>query len=207
MVLMRLREAYLDEGFLHVDVGSPDVQIQELGEEKTAVVTIPIAEGSQYRVGEMSAAKTQVLPSVALMQMCPLTKGAPYSPIKAAQWRLMIQDTYRSLGHIRARCSVREKIDEAGKTVDGTLECEEGQPYLVGKIILAGDKSIDVSRLKRSLLLREGGVFNPETLTMSIQYLNRSGAYKPISSSDVQTTIHDEDRTVDITFRLFSPEE
>ena len=205
--LRNLTEAYMDQGYLHVEVGAPDVEVRGFGEPKGALITIPITEGPLYRVDEMSVINTRILSSAALIQMCPLKKGEPYSSIKAAQWGRMIEETYRSLGHIRARCTVREEIDESGKTVDGTMECEEGPSYRIGKISLVGDESMDISQLKRSLLLREGGVFNPEMLSMSVQYLNRSGAYKPISYSDVQTVIHDDERTVDLTFHLQAIEE
>jgi outer membrane protein insertion porin family len=200
--LRSLTEDYLDQGYLHVEVGVPDVQIREFGEQKAALITIPIKEGPLYRVDELSVIKTRVLPSAALIQMCPLKKGDPYSPVKAARWGHMIEETYLSLGHIRARCNIREDIDESGHTVDCTVECEEGPSYRIGKISLVGDGSTDISQLKRKLLMREGGVFNPEMLSTSVQYLNRTGAYKPISYADVQTVIHDETRTVDITFRL-----
>lgn len=207
MDLRSLKEAYLDQGYLHVEVGSPDVQVRGFGEPKGALITIPITEGPLYRVDEMSVINTRVLPPAALIQMCPLKNGEPYSPIKAGQWGRMIEETYRSLGYIRARCTIREEIDESGRTVDGTMECEEGPSYRIGKISLVGDDSMDLPQLKRSLLLREGGVFNPEMLSMSVQYLNRTGVYKPISYSDVRTVIHEDDRTVDLTFRLQAIEE
>jgi hypothetical protein len=39
---------------------------------------------------------------------------------------------------------------------------------------------------------------------MSIQFLNRAGLYKPISSSDVEIAIDDARGVVDLTFHLFA---
>jgi len=207
MDLQRVKDAYLAEGFLHVEVGPPDVQIQGMGEVKTAAITIPVAEGDQYRVGRIAVKNTQALAPKTLMQMCPLREGEPYSRIKISQWQEMIEDTYRAMGHIRILCTVQEEPDEADKIVDSTLECNEGKSYTIGKITLVGDESIDPLQFKRQLLFSEGGLFVPEMLVTSLHYLNRMEVYKPISYADVQMDIHDDEGTVDLAFRVFLAEQ
>jgi outer membrane protein insertion porin family len=202
--LQRVETAYRDEGFLRAKVGPADVRMQSSGEEKTAVLIIRIVEGTRYRVGEVTIRNAQTLAPETLLQMCPLKKGMPYSRVKIYQWQVMIEDAYREMGYIRIRCKVNESLNEIDKVVDCTLECEEGRAYSIGKITLIGDKSIDRMQFKRHLLFSEGGIFNPDMVTISIQYLNRSGLYRPISSSDVQLNVDDEKGTVDLTLRVFS---
>ncbi len=201
--LQQVKSAYLEEGFLNVKVGPPDVQIQQEGEVKTAAITIPVVEGDQYRVEMMDIKNVQALSVKTFMQMCPLKKGDLYSPIKASRWRQMIEDTYRAMGYIRILCTPQEKLNEADKTVGFTLECREGKSYTIGKITLVGDESIDALQFKRQLLFSEGGLFVPDMLATSLHYLNRMKVYKPISYSDVQMEIHDEEGTVDLAFRVF----
>jgi outer membrane protein insertion porin family len=201
--LQRVEKAYQDEGFLHAKVGPADVRIQAPDGGKTAVLVIPVVEGVRYSVGNVTVRNAQVLAPATLKQMCPLKKGAPYSRIKVSQWQAMIEDVYREMGYIRIRFSVNESLNEIDKTVDCTLECEEGRAYSIGKITLTGDESIDRLQFKRQLLFSEGGIFNPDMVTASIQYLNRMGLYKPISSSDVELNIDDEKGTVDLALRVF----
>jgi len=205
--LQGVKAAYLEEGFLNVEVGPPDVQIQGTGEVKAAAITIPVLEGAQYRVGRMAVKDVQALAPKTLMQMCPLREGNPYSRIKISEWREMIEDTYRAMGHIRILCTAREELNESDKIVDCTLECEEGKSYTIGEITLVGDESIDPLQFKRQLLFSEGGLFVPEMVVTSIQYLNRMDVYKPISYSDVQMDIHDDEGTVDLAFRVFLAEQ
>jgi outer membrane protein insertion porin family len=201
--LQRVERAYRDEGFLNARVGPPEVKIQALGENKGAVVRIPVTEGPRYSVGQLAVKGAQVLPPSTLMQMCPLQKGQPYSRIKISQWQMKIEETYREIGYLRVRCIAHEDLSGAGKTANCTLDCVEGTQYSVAKIAVVGDASVDPLQFKRRLLLSEGGIFNPEMLVLSIQFLNQMDLYKPISNSDVTIDIDDAKGTVDLTWHLF----
>jgi outer membrane protein insertion porin family len=201
--LQRVEMAYQDEGFLGARVGPADVQIKSTTEGKVATLTIPVVEGARYRVGSVAVKKVQVFSPATLMQMCPLKKGAPYSRTKISQWQAMIEDAYREMGYARIRCRADDSLSEADKTVDCVLECEEGRPYSIGTITLMGDESIDPSKFKRQLLFGEGGVFNPDMISTSILYLNRTGLYRTISNSDVKFDVDDEKGTVNVTLRVF----
>ncbi len=202
--LQRVDDAYQDEGFLHVKVGPPDVQTQLQGSgQGTAIIRIPILEGPRYRVRDLSVKNAQVLSPESLIQMCPLQKGQPYSRTRISMWQSKIEQAYLEMGYLRARCIIHETLNESEKTVDCVLECMEGKPYTVGTITIVGDKSIDRLQFKRRLLLSEGGIFNPETLDLSIQYLNRARLYRPIANSDVEIRIDDAGSTVDLTWHVF----
>ncbi len=200
--LLRVEKAYQDQGFLRVQVGPPEIEIQTHENRKTVLVRIPVSEGSVYRVGEVAIKNAQVISAEAFMQMCPLKKGEAYSRTKAMQWQAKIEDTYRSMGYIKYRGIARENLNEIQKVVDLSLECVEGKPYSVGKIILQGDDSIDSADFKRRLLFSEGGLFNPEMLAISIQFLNQTGLYGQISYSDVDIRIDEAKNTVDVTLHL-----
>jgi outer membrane protein insertion porin family len=202
--LTRLEEAYQDEGFLRVKIGPPDVQIRAFEAGKGVAIRIPIEEGARFTSGKVFVKNAKVLEPDALIQMYPLKKGQPYSRTQIARWQGKITEAYSSLGHIRVRCDAQESLNAVEKTVDCTLDCSEGAAYRVGKITLAGDKSIDRSKFVRRLLLSEGGIFNPENLALSVQFLNQAGLYKPISNSDIDLEIDEKRGTVDLTFRLFA---
>ena len=169
---------------------------------KTVAITIPVKEGSRYRTGKIEISNVRALSSKTLMQMCPLKEGDPYDRIKIADWQEMIENSYRSLGHIRIFCTDREELNESKKIVNCTVECDEGRPYTIGKITVVGDESIDPLEFKRKLLFAEGRLFVPEMLSTSIHYLNEMKIYKAISYSDIQMEVHEEEGTVDLQFHL-----
>ena len=205
MDLLQVEKAYHDEGFLHVSIDPPDVKTHKFGDEEAADILVRIREGARFVSGKVSVNGVDVLGSDAVVQMYPLQKGQPYRHGRIIQWQESIEDAYRSLGYMRARCAVNESLNETQQSVDCSMDCSEGKLYRVGKIDIAGDESIDRIRFKRRLLVSEGGIFNPENLFLSIQYLNRSGLYKRISDSDVEIQIDDVRAAVDLTFHIFAP--
>ena len=206
MDLQYVTQVYQDEGFLNVKIGPPEVKIHTLEDAQSAAIWIPVVEGSRYSLRNATVRNVQALPSSTLMQMCPIQKGQPYSRFRISQWQAKGEEAYRAIGHIRARCTVQDSVHESDKTVDCALECTEGKGYRVGKITIVADQSIDRIQFKRRLLLSEGGLFNPEYLTLSIQYLNQMRIYKPISGSDVEIGINDADGTVNLVWHLSLPE-
>jgi outer membrane protein insertion porin family len=204
--LHRVETAYRDMGFLQAKVGPPIVEIQTQENEEVAVIRIPVAEGSLYRVGLVSIRNAKALGTETLMQMCPLKKGETYSRAKARQWQAQIEEAYRTLGYIKYHGIAHENLSETDGVVDFDLECVEGEPYSVGKITIIGDESIDPKDVKRHLLFSEGRLFNPEMLTLSIRFLNQQGLYGPISHSDVDISVDEAKNVVDVTLRLRRPE-
>ncbi len=200
--MQRVKDIYLAEGFLNVEVGPEEAEIRGEGEARTAAITIPVKEGARYRAGKIEVRNVQALSSTTLMQLCPLKEGDPYDRVKMAEWREMIENAYRAMGHIRIFCTGREERIESGKIVHCTVECDEGRSYTIGKITIVGDESIDPLEFKRKLLFGEGRLFVPEMLSTSIHYLNRMKIYKPISYSDVQMEVNEEEGTVALEFHV-----
>ncbi|MBP1623173.1 MAG: bamA 2 [Acidobacteria bacterium] len=202
--LRQVEKIYQDSGFLDVQVGPPDVQFTGTGEKRAADIRVRVTEGPQYRAGDVSVRDAGALGAESFAQMCPLEKGQPYSRHKINQWLAKAEDAHHSMGYLRARCETKETLNVAARTVDCTLSCAEGKVFSVGKITLRGDETVKPAEFKRRLLFSEGGVFNPEMLSLSIQYLNQMRVYKPITGPDVDIRIDDEKGTVDLTLRVAS---
>lgn len=205
MELRNLENYYQDEGFLSAKVGAPYVELRAVpGKGQAAVIRVPISEGPRYVLGELIVKNAQVFRTATLLQMSPLRSGQPYSRQKIRDWREKIEDSYHTLGHIRFDATVKEDIHEFRRVVDCTLELKEGNAYRVGKIAVVGDNSIDPAQFRKLLLLGQGSAFNPENLSLSIQFLNTLRTYRPITDSDVDIHIDDAKSTVDLTFRVTS---
>jgi outer membrane protein insertion porin family len=200
--LRHLEEFYHGQGFLRARVGPPEVEIQQVEDKKIARIRIPVSEGLVFTLAEASVRGAQAVSAETLLQMCPLAKGKPYSRAKAAEWEEKIDESYRSLGYLRFGCAPRENVNDREKTVSLILDCTEGNPYVVGKLSVVGDPSINQLEFKRRLLVSEGGIFNPEMLSTSIYYLNQMRVYRPIAASDVEMKIDDEKGTVDLIWHL-----
>ena len=204
--LRQVEKTYRDLGFLKVQLETPVVDVRSAADGKIATIRIVVREGTRYTTGKVSVNDTKALAPATLLQLSPMQKGQPYSPVKAEQWQSKVEDSYREMGYMRARCPVRETVNEAVNTIDCTMECVEGKLYTVGKITVAGDGAVNPVEFKRRLLFSEGGIFNAEMLLLSVQFINQARFYKPISSSDVEIRIDDDKGTVDLSLRVVSRE-
>jgi outer membrane protein insertion porin family len=200
--LQYVRDLYTEEGFLKAVVGAPRVEIESSDAKKSAVIRIPVSEGSSYSLKSMAIRNLHALPANTFIQMSPLEVGKPFNRIKAAQWQTKIVDAYRAIGYLNFQCAANENINEKSGAVDFVLDCTEGSPYSIGKIKIAGDASINAAEFKRRILVSEGGLFNPEMLAYSIQFVNDLRIYYPISNSDVEIRIDDKTCTVDLTWHI-----
>jgi outer membrane protein insertion porin family len=203
MELRAVEKLYHDEGFLRANLGAPVVEFQTVqGKGQVAVIRIPVSEGARYTLGELTFKNSSGIKPAALMQLSPVRAGQPYSRSKIAQFKEKIEEGYHSLGYLRFEVTVREEIQDSKKVVDCVFECKEGNIYRTGKISIAGDESINRSEFKKQILLSEGGVYNPELLTLSVAFLNSLRVYRPVSESDVEIRIDDAKSTVDLIFHL-----
>jgi outer membrane protein insertion porin family len=200
-----LRRIYQDEGFMQAKVGPPSVASQGVpGKEPSVAITIPVFEGPLFTTGEVKVLNAHAFDPHTLMMMCPLQTGQPFSRQKITDWLEKIIDGYHTMGYLRFNANIKENLNEKRRVVDCILECQEGNTFKVRKIIVEGDETVDRSDFRRHLLVGEGGLFNPEMVFLSLQFLNQMGKYKPISESDVEVRIDDATSSVEIVYRVTS---
>ena len=203
--LQNLERYCQDEGFLHARIGPPLVDLQAVpGKGQVAFIRIPVSEGSRFTVGEIAVTNAQALSPATLLLMAPLRTGQPYSRGKAHEWKEKIEEAYRSLGYLRFESRLLEHVHELRHVVDCVLECKEGNPYRVGRILVVGDESIDRVQFKKRLLVGEGSPYSPEMLSLSIQILNGMRIYRPIAERDIEVKIDDARSTVDLVLHVES---
>jgi len=200
--LQEIERLYQEKGFLKARVGPPEVSERRLeGGRQGVAIRIPVAEGPLFRLGRLAIRGAEVLAPATLLQMAPIEPGGPYSRPLMMEWIERLRSSYHELGRIRFEARLHEEAREAERTVDCTLEVREGAEYRVGRISVA-DNAVDPAELRRLLLVGEGGVYNPEMLLTSIQYINMSKRYRPFGPSDVEVRVDDSARTVDLVFHL-----
>ncbi len=194
---------YQEQGYLRAKVGSPQVAFQELpGKGQVAVIRVPVSEGPLYSIGELKVRNVNAFNPSTLVQMSPVHSGQSFNRRKLREWREKVAEGYQTMGYLRFESELIENINEATHVVDCVLDCREGYPYQVGRITVLGVPESDQVSFKKHLLLGEGGLYNPEMILLSLHFINQMGIYRPISLPDVEVTIDDAGRKVDLTFRL-----
>jgi outer membrane protein insertion porin family len=205
----RLREHYLDHGYVTATVGAPVLTYEDgragfLRKKpvKWARLTIPVTEGQQYRVGALRFAGLTVFKEADVRRLFKLEPGDVYRDQRLRKGYDQLRDAYGARGYFQWTPLTQRVPDEEKRTVDVTLTMEEDKRYYVGRITFTGNHATRDKVLRREVFLNESDVFDTEALKLSVRRINQLGYFKPIESAPrLAPSAQGEDR-IDVTFQV-----
>jgi outer membrane protein insertion porin family len=205
----RLREHYLDHGYVTATVGEPVVTYED-GQAglvrgkpvKWARLTVPVSEGRQYRVGTFAFEGLTVFKEAAVRSLFKLEPGEVYRDQRLRKGYDKLRDAYGAQGYFQWTPLTKRVPDEARGTVDVTLTMEEDKRYYVGRITYTGNRTTRDKVLRRETFLNEGDVFDTEALKLSIRRINQLGYFKPMEAPPRLSPSARGDDRIDITFAV-----
>jgi outer membrane protein insertion porin family len=205
----RLEDYYLDRGYVTVNIGQPRIEYSDGKSgffKKSAVkwmkLVIPIEEGEQYRLGELSFEGLTVLKEDFVRDYIKLRTGEVYNESKFKKAYEKLRDLYGTLGYFQWTGATDRRPDPEQKVVDVVVRMDEDQQYFVGQITFVGNDTTKDKVIRREVFMNEGSVFNTEALKMSIQRINQLGYFKPMEGAPDIRPNRDEDNKVDVTFQV-----
>jgi outer membrane protein insertion porin family len=207
----RIISFYRDRGYLAAKVGQPSIRTLEdsaNGGTRWVALGIPITEGQQYRIGELTiAGDTSVQPEY-LLSLFKLRKGALYSEKEIHEGLNKAKELYGALGRFEFTAypdlSPRDTGSDSSPIVDVVVRVQEGPQYRINRITFSGNTTTRDQVIRRELRVYEGGVFNTDALKHSIRRLNQLGYFKPIEEQkhlQVDKTPGETEK-VDLTLKL-----
>jgi outer membrane protein insertion porin family len=187
----RIASFYRDRGYLAARVGQPAIRTledTEDGRKRWVALNIPISEGEQYRIGELTVEGAAEVRSDYLLSLFKIRKGELYSEKEIREGLNKARELYGALGRfeftaypdLRPRDGGADPGSDRPAFVDVTLRVNEGPRYLINRITFVGNTTTRDQVIRRELRVFEGGVFNSEALKMSLRRLNQLGYFKPI---------------------------
>jgi outer membrane protein insertion porin family len=205
----RLEDHYLNHGYVTIRVGQPRIEYTD-GKSgwfkkkpvKWMKLVIPVEEGDQYRLGELSFEGLTVLKEDFVRDYIKLQTGETYNESKFKKAYEKLRDLYGTLGYFQWTGVTQRDPDPERKVVDVVVRMEEDQQYFVGQINFVGNDTTRDKVIRREIFLNEDSVFNTEALKLSIQRINQLGYFKPMEGAPDIRPNPDQDDRVDITFRV-----
>lgn len=207
----KLAEMYEEKGYYLADI-QYDFKINDA--KNQADVRFTVRENDKVQVKSIEIIGNTVIPDSDLKKLMQTQEGSPFSWLTGSgQYREAIFERdiqglsfyYGTLGYVRARFGKPEVTVSADKKfIFITFSVEEGDQYRVGKIDFSGDLLYRQEELLEGIELIEGDVFNTdilrrETLRFTEKYSDLGYAFANVVP---QPTIHDENKTVDVTFEV-----
>lgn len=171
---------YRNKGYLRARLA--DVKQEYRGTDKKVRMSLKIAidEGIKYRVNKVGFGPTKVFKGEELVPGLSLYNGDTYSAQKVADDVTMIRRYYGSRGYADAR--VVPDIVEAGTKdgvglIDIVYRIEEGNPYRVGNIHIAGNNKTKDYVILRELPLHSNDPMNAVDLETAQKKLTNLGYF------------------------------
>ena len=160
---------------------------------------LQVEEGSQLEIGNVYFLGNTVLEDADLDRIANLVSGGIYSPAAVEGVRAAITSHYHGLGYpdVRVRSSVDQSAD--GDRVDVSYSLDEGKPYAIGTIFVAGNTRTRDKVVHRNSQLAAGDAYDPETILQAQQRLYATGLFNRV---DIVTLEQDKPGTRDLLIQL-----
>jgi len=115
----------------------------------------------QYRLAAIAFINNKrITNSVALRSQFPIQDGEPFDWSKVSEGLRNLRKAYRTMGYVSFKYSVEPQIDNSKPIIALRIECDEGSQFFVDHINMTGLDEITFQRIRKSLYLKPGDLYN-----------------------------------------------
>jgi outer membrane protein insertion porin family len=174
----RLRDFYLNEGYVQVQVGTP--RVLPLPDRKGFTVVFPIVEGERYTVEQIRLTGHSIFDDAELSRGLVLREGEIFRRNLLRQDITTLTDRYGERGY--AFVDVRPQFVPHPDTrrIDLTYEIREGRPVTVREIRIEGNEKTYDTVIRRELRVAERELVDTKALKRSFQRINNLNFFENV---------------------------
>lgn len=176
--LERLREHYLNHGYLQVQVAAPKVDLSE--DKEWFDITFSIVEGDQFRIREIRYEGNKLFETERLINATKSKEGNIFNRGQIRQDIMSMVDLYGERGYIFANVVPQLSPHLEDKTVDVTFHVTEDDPVKVREIHITGNDKTRDKVIRREIRVNEQELVNTKLLRRSFQRLNNLNFFENI---------------------------
>ena len=176
--IRRIEALYQTRGFLRVEVGEPEVRVDQ--QANGIFITIAIKEQDQFRVGRVRVEGDDLFSAEALKRLMRLQEGEIFDRSQLSNDILQITDRYTERGYAFADVVPVTEIDQAKHLVNVNVRIDRGPQVRVGKILIVGNEITRDKVIRREIRLNEGDLFDSSKLRRSRQRLGNLGFFEEV---------------------------
>ena len=176
---LRIREVYLENGYLDVKVSEPLMKVDFASNEAT--VTYTIDEGPKYTVSNVSIdGAVPELDINKLKEHLELRAGRVFNIKKLRDDLKYIKESVGNLGYAFAQVKPEFKKDPQNHTVSVTYHIIPGKKVYINDVIISGNKKTMDYVIRRYIYLAPGDLFNYTDLQDTKKELQRTGYFDKV---------------------------
>jgi outer membrane protein insertion porin family len=186
MDLFSIKQLYMNEGFLDAQVTNPVIDARN---RRRAKMTIHIAEGQRYRVGEVTLSGVTLFEEKLVRRGMVLSRGdiASYSDVEAASES--IRAYYGDRGYIRTSVMPILDADASQGIVDIRFEVVEGKIGYINRVNIRGNERTRDKVIRREMTIYPGDKYSRSRVRTSENRLQNLGYFEAVTSSVDETAM------------------
>lgn len=174
----RIREVYLNKGYLNVQVSAPSVELTE--DKKWFLVSYTIQEGEPFTVAEVGYRGYTVFEDAELREGLKIKPGEIFQRAKIRDEITRLTDMYGGKGYAFADVVPNVNPDNDQKTATIILNIKEGEMMRIRQINVSGNDKTRDNVIRRELRVDEQDVIDTPSLKRSFQRLNNLNFFETV---------------------------
>ncbi len=176
--LERIKDLYLNNGFIKIAVGEPKIELTADG--KGMLISISVSEGDQYEVSAIEFTGNKVFDDERIRPKITMVPGRPFSKEILRKDILSISELYSENGYALITVTPDLVPDENKKLVKLVLKIDEGDKYRIGRIEIEGNTKTRDKVIRREVRLDEGDTFNSALIRRSYEKINNLNYFETV---------------------------
>lgn len=196
----KLRDLYREEGFLDVQIDPGAVRF-DYPDPGRLVITIPVVEGRQYRVGQITITGASLYQPDLLRRLLQVETGDVFAPKKLDEDVTSLRDFYGRGGYLETGVRLIRRPNLATGAIDLEYAINESGRFQVESVNIVGNTKTRSTVIVRELILAPGDTFDTVRMKISEQRLRNTRFFEEDLSLVPETTNIDDRRTLKVQLR------
>ena len=179
---------YQNHGFINIKVSDPEVVFKEDAIE----ITIKVAEGDRYRLGQVGVGGDLIRPKEELIEQLSITDDEYFNRSLLQKDVIRLTDLYGDDGYAYAKVIPRTVPDPKTLTVDVEFMITKNQLVFIEEIVIGGNTKTRDKVIRRELKVYEQEIYSQTALKKGIQRLHGLGFFEDIKFNSLKGETEDQ---------------
>lgn len=174
----RIKEVYLNKGFLNVQVGLPTIELTE--DKKWFIITFSIVEGDRYNFGDIGFRGNTVFEDEELKAGMGVKTGEVFQRAKVRDEITRLTEVYGAKGYAFTDVNPVINPDAKTKTAGILFQIKEGDLIRIREIRITGNDKTRDNVIRRELRVNEQEIIDTVAMKRSFQRLNNLNFFETV---------------------------
>ncbi len=191
-----IRPRYEAKGRMRVSF--PEITAAEAPDARGVVVTVRVAEGEVYELGEVGA-QSYPLPPGGIVKAAGLKSGerADFDAVEEGRERIL--RLLRKNGHMKGAVKIERTLDDAARKVNVIYQVEAGPRFTFGALKVEGLDILTEPAVRKLWGLKPGQPFDADYPEFFLNRIREDGVFDNLGQTRFSIQVDEASQTVNVT--------